>query len=140
RPVMEVLDLQGRRVAFARAGRLDDTPLVFQPDEEADYFLRIYDQTYRGGAEYVYSIDLHTDPHVLAVQPVSGKIGTELAAQIVGFNLPDAQPLDFFRGRTPLQQALATIRCPDRLLTYDRQLPVTPRQAGLDSFAWRFAS
>jgi hypothetical protein len=139
-PVLEILDPRGRRVAFARSGRDNDAILVFEPTVEADYTLRVYDQTYRGGDDFVYRLELHADPHVVAIQPVVGKAGSKSNVQILGLNLPGAQPSDQKWGRWPLLQAEASIEFPQDRLSYDRILPVTPREAATDSFAWRFTS
>ena len=108
-PVLEIVDSRGRRVAFARSGREDDASLVFEPTVEADYTLRVYDQTYRGGDDFVYRLELHADSHVVAVQPVVGKAGTTSAVQVLGFNLPMGQPSDLRWGRWPLMLSLIHI-------------------------------
>ncbi|QDT52610.1 hypothetical protein Pan44_06220 [Caulifigura coniformis] len=139
-PVMEILDARGRRIAFARSGRDEDATLVFEPPQAADYTLRVYDQTYRGGDDFVYRIDLNAAPYIVAVKPVFGKVGSTAEAQLLGFNLPAAQTSDQRRGRWLLGQLGVPITFPADPLGYDRLLPVTPREAATDSFSWRFES
>jgi len=139
-PVMEILDARGRRIAFARSGRDEDATLIFEPTQAGDYTLRIYDQTYRGGDDFVYRIALQAAPNILAVKPIFGKVGSTADVQLLGFNLPGAHPSDQRRGRWLLDQLDAPVTFPADPFGYDRQLPVTPREAAVDSFSWRFES
>ncbi len=140
RPVLELLDARGRRVAFTRSGRSEDPLLVFDPPAEAEYTLRVYDQTYRGGEQFVYRVELHADPQVLAVRPLSGTPGSEVEAQLLGFNLPAGQPSDRRWRRLPLELARSTVHIPADPFPLDRILPVTPREAAVDAFSWRLLS
>lgn len=138
-PVLEVLDARGRRIAFARSGRDEDAALVFEPTAEGEFALRVYDQTYRGGDHFVYRLELTTEPYVLSVQPVSGQPGSTTAATLLGFNLPEGKPSEQRWGRLGLEQATSELAFPPNPFTYDRVLPVSPREAAVDSFSWRLS-
>ncbi len=135
-PVLEVVDGRGQRIAFARAGRTDDPLLVFDPPAEGEYTVRVYDQTYRGGEQFVYRLALRTGPHLLAVQPVSVPPATAISSTVVGFNLPGAQSAPTRWQRLPLEERTASLTGPQDPFHYDRILPVPPREAGIDSFSW----
>ncbi|HVJ67482.1 MAG TPA: hypothetical protein VM510_05825, partial [Caulifigura sp.] len=136
-PVLEVLDSAGRRIAFARSGRTGDATLVFEPASDAEFVARVYDQTYRGGDQFIYRLEIHSGPFPVVVQPLSLAPGATTAAEVFGLNLPAAQSVERRWGRWQLQQLPASITAPADPFSFDRILPVTPREAATDSFSWR---
>ncbi len=134
-PVLEILDSRGRRVAFDRAGRTSDALIVFDPPTAGDFVLRIYDQSYRGGDEFVYRLQLHTGPLSLAVLPDAGLAGEKQSLDLLGLNLPGETTAGGRWRRFDLQRKALAVEFPRDGLQYDRNLPVTPIEAALDSFS-----
>lgn len=77
----------GREQRFHIEHRGGDPVLLFDPQEDGQYVLRLRDLQYRGGADYDYRITGGQIPYLEGLLPSSGRPGAVIEAQTVGYNL-----------------------------------------------------
>jgi hypothetical protein len=138
-PVIEIYDLRGRKLAHVRGARHDAT-LLFDPPEDGEYLLKLFDETYRGGADYFYRLSLHTGPHVAFALPPAGAAGTTARFRLFGFNLPGGQPTDQLLDGMALERLDVDVPVPADATVLDVDERVAPVEAGMDAFTWRLNS
>lgn len=74
-PVVEISDLQGRRMEVEEVRRGTDPVLAFRVPTTGDYRVSIANVGFRGGPQYVYRMTISTDPFVAFAFPPGGKAG-----------------------------------------------------------------
>src|SRR5205085_2613710 len=80
--------------------------------ESGDYFLKVWDFTYRGAAACGYRIRIGPVPYVDYVFPAGGQRGTTVPVTFGGRNLPGGQKTELaVRGR-PIEQLAQSITIP----------------------------
>ena len=87
-PDLAVSSLDGRELAIARRSSLLD----FTAPATGTYFLRINDQTYRGGEDYFYRLTLDSGPVAEFAVPQVLRMGISNRVSVFGRNLPRSQP------------------------------------------------
>ncbi|MGE0756405.1 MAG: PPC domain-containing protein, partial [Pirellulaceae bacterium] len=85
--VLEVFDASLRRLAVNRGDAGIDPGIDFVAPSDGRYIVRLFDQTYAGGNDYVYRLLVGTRPHVAYVMPTVAQVGQPLQATVVGLNL-----------------------------------------------------
>jgi len=131
---IELFDSSGRRLAHTRNDVRQDPLLDFTPAEDGDYFLRVYDFTYRGGADYFYRLAISTAPHVDYIMPPAGLPGSTQQFTLFGRNLPGGEATDLAIDGHPLEKLNVEIALPaeeDALHSVDHPNPVEASQDGL---------
>lgn len=91
--VIEVYDQQGKRLAASRGGTQVDPRLEFTTPVDGEYYVRIFDQTYLGGADFVYRLRLDGGPRVEAALPHVIRAGESMETTVWGRNLGELEPV-----------------------------------------------
>ncbi|MBC8289222.1 MAG: PPC domain-containing protein, partial [Planctomycetes bacterium] len=129
-----------RRLArvIAKAGRFDPLLDVTIP-ADGDYFIRVADFLYAGGADYGYRLKVHTGPHVDYVLPPAGVPGSTGKYTIVGRNLPGGQPAGKASDGQELQKLEVQITLPNTPEVLDARENRFDREAGTDGAAYVYS-
>lgn len=85
--VIEVYDSTGRRRAVNRGYSRVDPRVDFHVPADGEYFVKLFDQTYLGGADYVYRLDIDTGPRVEFASPSVVRAGESASVTLWGRNL-----------------------------------------------------
>ncbi len=104
RPVLELFDARGRRLAAGRVTINADALLDAVLPATGEYFLKVYDGVYGGGEAYFYRLQLHNQPHIDFVLPPAGLPGSTGIYSLFGRNLPGGSATDFTVAGSPLEK------------------------------------
>ncbi|MBX3442786.1 MAG: PPC domain-containing protein [Planctomyces sp.] len=137
RPVLEVFNAEGRKLAHARPGRSQDATLVFDVPVAGQYVVKVFDQAYRGGADHFYRLEVHDGPQIAFALPPAGPAGTTAPVALYGFNLPGGQLTEQRLGAARLERLDVQIPIPAESGAIDVDGRVSPVEAGTDAFTWR---
>jgi hypothetical protein len=111
--------------------------------EDGDYFVKLTDFTYNGGADYFYRLSVTTLPYLDFILPPSVPAGEASTVVLYGRNLPGGEPTEFkIKGR-PLQKLSREIHPPagaDDLLGLRYNGLVRPWSTIVDGMEVRVAS
>ncbi len=89
---LTLYDAKGREVAYDDDYAFRPDPvLLYEVPADGDYVVAIRDAVYRGREDFVYRIALGELPFVTGVFPLGGKVGTQTAVEVTGWNLPPAR-------------------------------------------------
>ena len=139
RPMIEVYDGTGRKLAFNRGYRDNDALADVILPADGDYLVRLFEFTYQtGSTDHFYRLTISTAPWIDAVFPPAVEPGKPTQVTLYGRNLPGGQPADGFTidGR-PLEKLAVTVTPPadaTRIAIRDR---VEPGAALQDAFEYR---
>lgn len=87
--VVAVYDSQGKELAYADDYRFNPDPALFCTlPADGIYTLEVRDALYRGREDFVYRVSLGELPFITRAFPMGGQTGTEVVAEISGYNLP----------------------------------------------------
>jgi hypothetical protein len=130
----------GRRLArtIARANRHDPLLDVTIP-ADGDYFVRVADFVYGGGADYGYRLKIHAGPHIDYILPPAGVPGSKSQYTIVGRNLPGGQPAGKSADGRDLQKLSVEITLPNTPESLDAGKTLFDREAGIDGASYVFS-
>jgi hypothetical protein len=141
RPMIEVYDAAGRKLARNRNYRDTDAVVDLTLPADGDYYVRLFEFTYlSGGADHVYRLSISTAPWVDAVFPPAIEFGKPAQVTLYGRNLPNGQPAGFTVDGHPLEKLAVAVTPPtdplaaQRLTVRDR---TDPGQALQDGFEYR---
>jgi len=85
---LTLYDGTGKEVAFSGAFRHRQDPvLYYEVPQDGEYVVEIHDSIYRGREDFVYRITVGEVPFVTGVYPMGGRAGTEVEAELHGWNL-----------------------------------------------------
>ena len=88
RPKLVVVDGRTQKeVGTARGNRRQMACVEVHPDRDTRYRIAVSDQTFRGGAEYVYLVRVHDRPRVVAYQPVTVSPAGDDELRLFGYRL-----------------------------------------------------
>jgi len=87
RPVLELYDAGGVRLAANRGYHGIDALVDFVAPTTADYELRLFDLTYAGGPSHFYRLSIDTAPRPEFALPCVMRRGTKAAVKVYGRNL-----------------------------------------------------
>lgn len=87
RPVLELYDLRGVRLASNRGYHGTDALLDFQAPVAGEYELRLFDLTFSGGPSYFYRLEFDVNPRPEYAFPSVVQRGTTTAITINGRNM-----------------------------------------------------
>jgi hypothetical protein len=85
--VIALYDSKGREVAFG--GSKPDPVILFKVPEDGSYTLAIHDSLYRGREDFVYRIQMGTQPYITSHFPLGGQVGVPVMVSFEGVNFPD---------------------------------------------------
>ena len=138
RPVVEVFDPAGRKLAAGRGYRDADAVADFVAPADADYLGRVSSVAYQsGGPDHFYRLTVGAGPWVDGVFPPAVEPGKPAQVTLYGRNLPGGQPSPFSLDGRPLEQLAVTVTAPadgTKLVVRDR---VEPTMALQDGFEYR---
>jgi hypothetical protein len=94
--VAALYDPNGRRMAYADANAFRPDPLIlYDVPTDGLYELEIRDAIYRGREDFVYRVEIGEVPYITDIFPLGAQAGTQVSAEVRGWNLPSGQlPLD----------------------------------------------
>jgi hypothetical protein len=139
RAAIELFAPDGQRIAFSRNDVRDDPVITLRLPASGSYLVKLYDFTYRGGADYFYRLSVHTAPRVDFVLPTSGVSGTTGRFTLYGRNLPGGQPTPFKVEGKPLEKVDVQIALPkEPHLELAENL--APCEAGIDAITYIWKS
>jgi hypothetical protein len=85
---LALYDPSGKEVAYAGAYRHRQDPVIYyEVPQDGEYVVEIHDSIYRGREDFVYRITIGEVPFVTGVFPMGGRAGTEVDAELQGWNL-----------------------------------------------------
>lgn len=87
RPVIELSDARGKRLAVNRGFHGTDSLIEFVAPADGDYEIRIFDLTFSGGPAHFYRLDIDTQPRPEFVLPCVVTRGKQANLRIYGRNL-----------------------------------------------------
>ncbi|MEZ6055684.1 MAG: hypothetical protein R3C01_03175 [Planctomycetaceae bacterium] len=139
-PLLTVHDATGRQLATSANRPGLDATLPFVVPADGEYIIRLNDNTYGGGGEYVYRLDLHRGPQIVFTSPSVGTAGKKQRFVLFGFNLPGGQPSGIESYGVPLQKQEVDIDVPADSALLDVENLVRSFEAGTDAFSYRLSS
>lgn len=125
--------------SIAKAARHDPLLDVTIP-ADGDYFIRVADFLYGGGADHGYRLKVHTGPHIDYVLPPAGVPGTKAKYTIVGRNLPGGQPAGKDSDGRELQKLQVDITLPNSPEALGAGTNRFDREAGIDGMAYVYSA
>lgn len=142
--LVSIHDQAGRKRFASERGLPGRDPMIpFVAPADGEYLIRIHDATYRGGAEFGYSLTVHTAPQVEFALPHAVIAGSTTTVTLYGYNLPGGVNVTVAPPTKPTQPVLqkldVEIAAPaESVLAVDAKL--SPAEAALDAFTWRLPS
>ena len=93
---LTLYDANGKELAYDDDYRFDPDPvLFFKVPADGEYAVEVRDALYRGRNDFVYRLSLSERPFVTQMFPLGGQIGTDVQAEVAGWNLTKVKvPLD----------------------------------------------
>ncbi|MEX2186237.1 MAG: hypothetical protein WD875_05570 [Pirellulales bacterium] len=89
-----LLDAKGNELARGRDNVRRDPVIDFTAPADGEYFVKLFDHTYRGGDEYAYRLAVTTGPVIDFAFPPCGVPGTKQRVTLYGRNLPGGSPAE----------------------------------------------
>ena len=108
-PLLQLFNVNGRRLVESRRVLLQEASLVFKATQDETVIVRVQDEVYGGGDQFVYRLAFDTRPLVDWVSPPFIVQNTETPVTIYGRYLPEGQPTDKTIDRQPVYQQQVTI-------------------------------
>ncbi|MCH7988461.1 MAG: hypothetical protein IID46_04830, partial [Planctomycetes bacterium] len=109
---LELYNSTGKRLSFSRQQIRREPLLDVTLPADGEYFVKVYDFLYRGGADYFYRLSLGTGPYIDFVMPPAGIPGSTGKFTLYGRNLPGGQPAGISVDGRPLEKLEVTITLP----------------------------
>jgi hypothetical protein len=137
RPLIEVIDAAGRKLAQNRNYKDTDAVVDLALPADGDYYVRLSEFTYQTGSpDHTYRLTICSAPWIDAVYPPIVEPGKPAQVTLYGRNLPGGKPAAGFAvdGR-PLEQLAVTITPPadaHKLAVLDRVEPIAALQDGFE--------
>ena len=140
-PTLTICDADGLQLESARDTIRRDAMIDFTAPADGDYYVKVYDFLYRGGADYFYRLSISTRPHVDFIFPPAGQAGASGKFTIYGRNLPGGTeaPGVTIDGKT-LQKLDVTVALPGDAASKSSLVMagfVAPREIGQDGIVYR---
>jgi hypothetical protein len=137
RPLIEVIDAAGRKIAQNRNYKDTDAVVDLPIPADGDYYVRLTEFTYlTGSPDHTYRLTISAAPWVDAVYPPVVEPGKPAQVTLYGRNLPGGKPADGFAiDGQPLEKLAVTITPPadkQTLAVRDRVDPIGGLQDGFE--------
>lgn len=140
---LELYDAAGKQLLRNRDFNRRDPLLDFSVPADSDYFLKVFDFVYAGGAEHFYRFAVSTAPYVDFIMPPAGVPGTKGTFTLYGRNLPGGAAADGLAidGR-PLEKLAVEIDIPADKTVERTGLGALAKseEVEVDGFDYRFVS
>jgi hypothetical protein len=103
RPVLEVFDVEGRRLAVSRGYYGIDPLIDFHVPADGSYLVKVQDLISSGGVEHYYRLDIDTGPRVAFSVPTVVERGKASRVTLYGWNLRQSRqpPPSSLAARSP---------------------------------------
>ncbi len=138
-PIMTVMAKDGRQIlASSRGQHRGDPVLTFLAPQTGEYLIKVHDVTYRGGADYPYLLDVHTESHLLFAEPSVVSINGSTPVTLFGYHLPGAKKSGRFVKGIELDALDVEVAPTDDWESRLAEQYVPPAAASLDAFDYRF--
>ncbi len=129
-------DANGRRLSDARGNSRNDPLLDVTLPADGQYFVKVHDFLYRGGADYGYRLIAGTGPHIDYVLPPSGTPGSTSTYTLFGRNLPGGQDAGVKLDGKPLQKLNVSIALPKDESTLQTSVLLPSAEAAIDAISY----
>ncbi len=139
RPLVEVYDPAGRRLALNRNYSGNDALADITLPTDGDYFVRVSEFAYQqGGPDYFYRLTVGTGPWIDAVFPLAVNPGKPTPVTVYGRNLPGGKPVPGMQldGR-PVESLSVTVTAPTDPTKLAVRGRVAPPMGLQDAFDYR---
>jgi len=141
RPLMEVYDGTGRKLAQNRNYDVNDAVTDVMIPVDGDYIVRLSEFAYAGGsADHIYRLTISTDPWIDAVYPPVVEPGKTTEVTLYGRNLPGSSTSEYTVDGRPLEKLLVKLTPPsnaDATRKLTTRTKITPPEGVLDGFEYR---
>lgn len=138
KPVLSVYNAKGRELLNNRVGYAGEALADFQAPATGDYYVRITDAYYRGGANYVYRLAIGAIPYIDYIFPPAGPAGSNNQYTIYGRNVPGGQPSEFYVDGNRLDKLTVKVAVPGDPASLQPMVGrLDPEQAFLDAVEYR---
>lgn len=137
---LELYDAADRRVARARSTHGTDAALAFDVPAGGEYRLKVFDYTFRGGAEYFYRLSAHTGPRIEFALPAAGLPGSSSEYALYGYNLPGGTRSDVMLDGVALDRLTTRIALPRDPSLLDADDYTNSVAADVDALSFRLPS
>lgn len=136
KPQLELQDANGRRLAAVRATTRRDALLDVALPADGDYFVRLIDQVYTGGADHGFRLAVSTGPYIDFSLPTGGVPGSNTQVTLFGRNLPGGQPAGINVDGRPLEKVAISVGFPADVETARAADNLGALQGGVDGFTY----
>ena len=136
---MVLFNADGQELLRSRGHRQGDPFIDFTAPAAGKYTVAVGDFVYRGGADYMYRLSLHSGPYIDLIVPSVGTPGTTGSFTVYGRNLPGGKPAAAMRsGAVTLEQVTVQIAVPKQEeLAGKRNFFQPVRAAGLQAIGFQ---
>ncbi|MDQ3332249.1 MAG: hypothetical protein M3552_16630, partial [Planctomycetota bacterium] len=134
-PVVELAAPNGRRIGFAGGAFRGDVMLPIVLPASGEYRIKLTDASYRGGADFVYRLEVATRLVIASVFPPAGVPGQSGTFSLTGYNLPGGEPV---AGSEPMVRKSVEITLPTDPTTQPRSPLLNPPQTVVAGFDYVF--
>ncbi len=121
-PVLTLYNADERPLRFSDTSLQRDSRIVFEVPHDGEYFLKVHDTTFRGGADFGYRLCVDDRPHIHLVWPPAGLRGSSNSFELFGINLPGGEESTITLDGVVLEK-----------LTIQIDVPLEPDGTGLPS-------
>ena len=137
-----VMDREGRELVRNRDTNRRDPLLDFTAPADGEYYLKVYDFLYQGGADHIYRLSANTGPYIDYVMPPAGKPGSKDKFTLFGRNLPGGSPSGVKIDGIELQKLAVDITLPagDAARALSVGGVARPADLSVDGFEYRLGN
>lgn len=108
-PMLQLFGASGRRLSESRRILSQEASLVFTAAHDEDLIVRVQDDVYGGGDQFVYRLSFDSRPLVDWVSPTFVVTNTPTPVTVFGRNLPNGHPTEIKLNGQPVFQQQMTI-------------------------------
>ena len=136
--IVTVYDAAGRELGDSRASRRRDPLVDFTVPATGEYYIKVRDSQFRGGADFFYRLSVGLLPHIDFIFPPAGAASSNGQYTVYGRNLPGGQPAGLSVDGRPLQKITASIPLPtvEAAQTVKVNTLLEPEEAGIDGIEY----
>lgn len=136
KPMIDLQDASGRRLAFTRGTGRRDTLLDVTLPADGDYFVRVIDHVYGGGVDHFYRLTATTGPYIDFVLPPAGVVGSNTQVTLFGRGLPGGQPAGITVDGKPLEKVAVSVMVPGDIENLPLADNLRASQGAIDAFTY----
>ncbi len=131
-PMLQLFNASGRRLAESRRILAQEASLVFSPAQDEDLIVRVQDEVYGGGDQFVYRLSFDSRPIVDWVTPAFVVTNEPTSVTVFGRHLTNGLPTEIkLNGQPVFQQPMTIVPGNDH-----NPVGASATAAFADSFWW----